>query len=205
MKKTLILFTVILLSSSLFAQIGDLLRFNSGGMIHVQWNIAKPAGSMSDLMTSTSFSGFNIDYRHCYKNNIIIGGRVGLNSFLESRNVIIIDLVNDISYGNINYRINAVPIMFIVDYMFSSNKFIPYVGVGIGTYFINSYTKSNNTTTEKNSSFHFGVSPEVGITIPFIISNFGLSLGSRYNYALGAGSSSGYSWFDFNIGISFMY
>ncbi len=205
MKKVLFTFTIIILSSSLFAQFGELLRFNSGGLINLQWNMAKPVGSMSDLMTNTSFSGFNIDYRHCYKNNIIIGGRVGLNSFLESRNVITFDVANDISYGNIDYRINAVPIMFIVDYMFSSNKFIPYVGIGVGTYFINSSTVLNNSTTEKNSSFHFGVSPEVGITIPFIISNFGLSLSSRYNYALGAGTSSGYSWFDFNIGISFMY
>jgi len=47
MKKVLFTFTVIIISSSLFAQIGEMLRFNSGGLVNLQWNIAKPVGSMS--------------------------------------------------------------------------------------------------------------------------------------------------------------
>lgn len=93
----------------------------------------------------------------------------------------------------------------IVDYMVRSDKFIPYAGVGIGAYFINTYVSSNNVKTESTSSFHFGVSPEIGITIPFIISNFGLNVSTRYNYAIKTGKSDSFSWFDFNIGLSLMY
>ncbi|MBC8320276.1 MAG: hypothetical protein H8E34_06120 [Bacteroidetes bacterium] len=203
MKKVLIAFTVILLSSSLYAQFGELLRFNSGGIINVQWDMAKPIGSMSDFVNTNSFKGFNIDYRHCYKKNIIIGGRTGLNNFYENRGLTNIKDGSSTSYLPIDHKISAVPMMFVVDYLVKSEKFIPYAGIGIGAYFINSSVISTNTITE--NTFHFGVSPEVGITIPFIISNFGLNACTKYNFALGAGSSSGYSWFDFNIGLSFMY
>jgi hypothetical protein len=205
MKKILITITFIIFTTSIFAQFGDLLRFNSGGMVNLQWNIAKPVGSMSDFVGNTSLSGFNIGYRHCYKNNFIIGGRTGLISFYEYLGFTNVNVDNTTTYSRVENRVNAVPILFIVDYMYNSDKLIPYVGIGIGTYFINTSTTSDNVTLKSNNSFHFGVSPEVGITIPFIVSNFGLNLSSRYNYALGAGSSSGYSWFDFTIGISFMY
>ena len=202
MKKILVTFTIILFTSSLFAQ---LFRFNSGGMISAQWNMAKPMGSMTDFVKNTSFTGMNIDYRHCYKNNIILGGRTGWNNFYENRKLLIIEDGEFTSYKNIQHKVITVPIMFVVDYMVNSDKIIPYAGVGIGAYYIGQSTVSNNVSTESNNSFHFGVSPELGITIPFIVSNFGLNVSSRYNYALGNSKSDSYSWFDFSIGISFMY
>lgn len=205
MKKVLITLTAILFSLSTFAQFRELLNYNSGGMVSIQWDIAKPVGPMSGFVKNTSFTGINFDYRHCYKNNIIIGGRTGWNYFYENKGLSNVKDGNSITYKSLNHKVNVIPIMLVVDYMVNSDKFIPYAGIGIGTYFINSYVSSNNVKTESVNSFHFGVSPEVGITIPFIISNFGLSLSTRYNYAFGAGSSSGYSWVDFNIGISFMY
>ena len=205
MKKILITLITIFLTSSIFAQFSELLRFNSGGLVSVQWNMAQPVGSMTDFVNNTSFKGINIDYRHCYKKNIILGGRIGWNSFFENKGLSNIEDGTTTSYTNLEHKVNAIPMLVVVDYMVRSDKFIPYAGVGIGAYFINSYVSSNNVKTTSTNSFHFGVSPEVGITIPFIISNFGLNVSTRYNYAFGAGSSSGYSWFDFNIGLSMMY
>ncbi len=205
MKRTLIIVTVTLLSLSASAQFRDMLNLNSGGMFSVQWNIAKPLGSMDDFVKNTSFSGVSFDYRHCYKKDIIIGGRTGWNYFYENKGLTNVEDGTSTTYKPLNHKVHVIPLMLIVDYMVKSNKFIPYAGIGIGTYFINSSVTSNNVKTASSNTFHFGVSPEVGLTIPFIISNFGLNLSTRYNYALGAGSSSGYSWFDFNIGISFMY
>lgn len=205
MKKALIIFIVTLLSSSIYAQFREILNFNSGGLVSVQWDISKPIGSMHDYVKNTSFSGISIDYKHCYKNDIIIGGRTGWNYFYENKGLTNVEDGTSTTYKPLDHKVNVIPLMLVVDYMVQSNKFIPYAGIGVGTYFINSSVTSNNVKTASSNTFHFGVSPEVGLTIPFIISNFGLNLSTRYNYALGAGSSSGYSWFDFNIGLSFMY
>ncbi len=205
MKKVIVTLSAILISSTIFAQFGDIFRFNSGGMITVQWNMAKPVGPMSDFVKNTSHTGINIDYRHCYKNNIIIGGRTGWNYFYENKGLSNVEDGTSITYEPLDNKVNIIPLMIVVDYMVNSEKFIPYAGIGIGTYFINTTSSSNNVTSESINSFHFGVSPEVGITIPFIISNFGLNLSTRYNYAIKTGKTDSFSWFDFNIGLSLMY
>ncbi len=206
MKKTIITIAVILFTTQVFAQFGSLLRLNSGGMVNVQWDISAPTGSMSDFVGNTSFTGINIDYRHCYQHNIILGGRVGWNHFYENRLTVIIEEPDKtIALSHTKNTVNAAPILFIADYMVSSNKFIPYAGIGIGGYYINSIISQDNITTESNNSFHFGVSPEIGIKIPSILSNFGFNLSTRYNYAFATKKAPSYSWFNFSIGFSFMY
>ena len=157
MKKILITLITIFLTSSIFAQFSELLRFNSGGLVSVQWNMAQPVGSMTDFVNNTSFKGINIDYRHCYKNNIILGGRIGWNSFFENKGLSNIEDGTSSTYTNLEHKVNAIPMLAVVDYMVRSDKFIPYAGVGIGAYFINTYVSSNNVKTESSNSFHFGV------------------------------------------------
>ncbi len=193
-----------MLYATSFAQLGELLNFNSGGMVNVNWNISKPTGNTKDFIQNTSFTGISIDYRHCYKYNIVIGARTGWNRLYENKGLTNIENGQTSVYNRLENKINAFPILLAVDYMVDSDKFIPYAGLGIGGYFINS-SVSTNTGTESTNSFHFGVSPEVGITIPFIISNFGLNLSTRYNFALKTSKTDNFTWFDFNIGLSFMY
>lgn len=205
MKKIIIIIVALVISLPVFSQIGDLFRFNSGGLIMVQWDMAKPTGAMTDFVENTSFSGISVDYRHCYKNNFILGGRAGWNGFYENAGLTDVENGNSTIYNRLENKTNVAPILFVVDYMFRSDKFIPYIGFGIGGYFINSSVSSDIIGTLYTNSFHFGVSPEVGITIPFIISNFGLNISTRYNIAVATSKASQYSWIDFNIGLSFMY
>ena len=184
MKKIYLSIIITLIFSSSYAQLGNLLSFNSGGLISVQWDVSQPIGATKDFVGNTSLSGISIDYRHCYQNNFIIGGRTGWNGFYENRGLTDVESGVTSTYTRLEHKINAAPILFVVDYMVPSNKFIPYVGIGIGGYFINSSISSATMGTQNTNSFHFGVSPEVGITIPFIISNFGLNISSRYNFCI---------------------
>ncbi len=205
MKKTFFSVLLLLLGTSAFAQFGDLLHFNSGGLISAQWNMATPTGATSDFTNNSSFKGISVDYRHCYRNNFIIGGRTGWNRFYENKGLSDVENGTTNIYTRLEHKINAIPILLIVDYMVPSEKFIPYAGIGIGGYFISSSVSSDLIGTDYTNTFHFGVSPEVGITIPFIISNFGLNLSTRYNFVLKTAKTDNFSWFDFNIGLSFMY
>ena len=206
MKKILVSIAILFFTTSAFTQISNLLNFNAGGMITVQWDISRPMGTMTDFVNKTSTAGFNVDYRHCYQNNIIIGGRTGWNHFYENSIIVIKENIdNTISIEHIKQSVNATPILFVADYMIPSNRFIPYAGIGIGGYFMGTIVSKDNVTTESNNSFHFGVSPEIGITIPSILSNFGFNMSTRYNHAFGTKKASSYSWFNFSIGFSFLY
>lgn len=198
---------ILLFSTGIYAnaQFRELLSFNSGGMLSVQWNISAPMGATKDFTNPVSMNGISIDYRHCYKNNFIIGGRTGWHSFFEDKGITAIKEGTTTTYTRQENKINAAPVLFVVDYMVPSQKFIPYAGLGVGGYFMMTSTFDNINGTQNTNSFHFGVSPEAGITIPFIISNFGLTISSRYNFVLKSSKTENFSWFDFNVGLSFMY
>jgi opacity protein-like surface antigen len=204
MKKLLITSISLIFYTTVLAQFGELLNYNSGGMVNVNWDISKPVGKTNDFIGNTSTSGISIDYRHCYKYNLIIGARTGWNRFYENKGLTNIENGLTSTYSRLEHKINAFPMLLVVDYMVDSDKFIPYAGIGIGGYFINS-SVSSVSGTQNTNTFHFGISPELGITIPFIISNFGLNLSTRYNFALKTSKTDNFTWFDFNIGLSFMY
>ena len=193
-------------SSATYAQISNLLHINSGGMISIQWDISKASSPMNETVPNTSFNGFSIDFKHCYQHGVIVGARSGIDFFYQKKLLVIKEGADStISIRHINNTINAVPIMLTFDYMLNSNKVIPYAGIGVGAYYILSKVTEENVTTQSNNSFHFGVSPEIGITIPSILSNFGFNFSTRYNYAFATSKAPSYSWFNFSLGFSFMY
>ncbi|MBT4191267.1 MAG: hypothetical protein HOE16_08760, partial [Lentimicrobiaceae bacterium] len=63
MKKYTLLFLIVLSSISMSAQFGEVLRFNSGGMLSIQWNVSTPIGELKNLTDKTTLNGISIDYR----------------------------------------------------------------------------------------------------------------------------------------------
>ncbi len=205
MKKVTTIILVLLISFSANAQFRDILSFNSGGMLSVQWNVSAPMGVTKDFTDPVTMKGISVDYRHCYKRDFIFGGRTGWHKFYEDKGITNIKNGSTSNYVRQENTINAYPILFVVDYMVPSQKFIPYAGLGVGGYFMRTTESNDLIGTTNTNSFHFGVSPEAGITIPFIISNFGLTVSTRYNFVLKSSKTDNFSWFDFNVGLSFMY
>ena len=204
MIRILLSLAIILTSFIANAQFREIFNFNSGGMASVQWNMSAPIGAMRNTVSTNTIQGISVDYRHCYRNNFIFGGRTGYHRFFEDKGKTNINNGSSVYVRDEN-TITAIPLLFNVDYMVPSQKFIPYAGIGLGVYFMKTTNVTNISGTQNTNSVHFGVSPEAGITIPFIISNFGFSISTRYNFVLKTAKTDNFSWLDFNIGLSFMY
>lgn len=204
MKKVSILIFVFFYAFIANAQFREVISFNNGGMLSVNWNISSPSGEMKNMVEKTALSGISVDYRHCYKQNIILGARFGWNKFYEDKGLTLIQNGTTNNYIKQQNTVNASPVFLVVDYMFASQKFIPYAGIGVGGVFVNTKSVTSVGSSAVNS-FHFGFSPEVGITIPTIITNFGFNFSTRYNWVLKTSKTDNFSWFDFNIGVAFMY
>jgi hypothetical protein len=177
-------------------------------MWSLQWDAAIPLGNTSSLCSQiekNSYKGISLEYKKCIRENILAGARVGLNSFFEEKGLSSIVFEDDTIYGNFDSHLQTVPIMLTAGYLFKSNKFVPYAGIGLGVYYIRGKSVSSSMEYETENAWHFGFSPEVGITIPFIISNFGLNINTKYNMAVKTNNAPTHSWFSFGIGLSFMY
>jgi len=197
MRSIFIIISVLFFSIQNFAQ--------TGSMWSLQWEAALPVGETRSLMKNNSYKGISFEYKKCFRQNIIYGGRVAYNSFYENKGLSTIEIDNTLVSGYFQNYMNIVPIMLTAGYLFNNRQLVPYAGLGVGTYYIQSKSITGSQTYITENAWHFGFSPEVGLTIPFIVSNFGLNLNAKYNYAVKTKNTPGHSWFSFGIGLSFMY
>ncbi len=201
MKKNKIFLTgifVVLLGISSFGQ--------GGGIWNFDWNMGFPMGDTKDFIGQPSFRGFSIEGRGFVTQSIAIGGIGGYSVFYEN-----LGFVTTVSedgtksiYGYKRRYLNTMPLMVTGHYYFSQGQIQPYIGVGVGTYYIESRDFMGIYYTQ-GKDWHFGFAPEVGVVMPFGSGNTGLNVNFKYNMAAKTKNNPSYSWLGINIGISYLF
>lgn len=176
-----------------------------GGIWNFTWDIGFPLGTTSEFISATSLRGFAIEGRGYATDRVLFGGRVAWNTFYENNGWVTSE-VNETTtiYGYDRKYMNVLPLMATAHYEFGNRSVLPYAGIGIGTYYINSrdYLGMYYVQTE---AWHFGVYPEVGIVIPIGSGNTGIDINAKYNYAAKTKDASEESWISLGIGLSYIF
>ncbi len=200
MKKNRILLTglfAILFSISTFGQ--------GGGVWNFDWNMGFPMGELKDFTDQPSFRGFSIEGQGYVTDNVTIGGFLGWNVFYENLGYVTIDYGNTTKiYGYERRYLNAMPLLATAHYYFTQSGIQPYIGVGVGTYYIES-RDFMGVYYEQGKDWHFGFAPEAGLVLPFGSGNAGMHVGFKYNVAAKTKDEQAYSWLGVNIGISYLF
>jgi len=200
MKKNKIFLTIIFIvtfSISSFAQ--------GGGAWNFTYNMGFPIGETNDFLTKPSFRGFLIEGRGFVTNNLAIGGSGGWQVFYENLGWVT-ENVNETTTINGYKRkyINAVPLMATAHYYFFPGNLMPYIGLGLGTYYIDARTYMGIYYIE-DEAWHFGLAPELGLSIPFGSSNAAFTANVKYNWAAKTKDTSGQSWIGVGVGFSYVF
>ncbi len=200
MKKNKILLT------GIFALLFAMSSFGQGGGIwNFDWSMGFPMGNTKDFIGAPSFRGFSIEGRGYVTDNIAIGGIGAWNVFYENKGWVTESIGNNKEvYGFKRKYLNVMPLMVTGDYYFSQGGVQPYIGAGIGTYYIESRNFMGLYYVQ-GKDWHFGIAPEVGVVMPFSSSNAGLNINFKYNMAAKTKNESSYSWLGINIGISYLF
>lgn len=199
MKKRNIFLTTILiftLSISSFAQGGGYWNFN--------WDIGFPIGSTSDFISKPALRGFAIEGRGYVTDRLLIGGRGAWNTFYEDKGWVTEAYDNITLHGYLKNYMNVVPLMITAHYELGYGKVLPYIGFGVGTYFIEARRSMSIYYTE-DKAWHFGVYPEVGVVVPLGSGNTGLNINAKYNYAAKTKDTDAQSWISLGIGFSYIF
>lgn len=192
---------LIFISTSAFPQ--------GGGYWNFQWNIGFPTGDTKDFVSKTSLRGFGIEGRGFVTDQLLVGGRIAWNVFYEDYGNIL-QQVSETSfiYGYTQKYLNAMPLMLTGHYEFnqSGGSVLPYVGIGLGTYYMQSRSFVGIYYAQENV-WHFGFYPEVGVVVPLggSTSNTGLNAAVQYNMAAKTKDNPGQSWVGLNIGITYIF
>ncbi len=168
----------------------------------VEYAMGFGSGNTKTYMTSPSFRGIIFEYKRYVKPNLSVGGEFGWNAFYERR-AFDTYTVGTASYSGVQYHyINATPILATVGYHFKSGeKLNPFVGLGIGTLYLERKTDMGLWTTSVDD-WHFALKPELGVLV-----NTGpdmdILLSGKYFYGFQTNDVSAQSYFTFNIGMVF--
>lgn len=167
----------------------------------ITYQMSLPVAETSDYINSFGGRGFGMEWRqHLESAPISFGLSVDWNVLYEKTEDRYMNADQGIVADGKQYRyMNVAPILAHANYYFNKDAIVnPYVGVGVGTYYINQRTEFGQwAIVEKN--WHFGFAPEIG-AVADINPSVDMIFSVRYNYALKAGNSIDHSYLGFNIG-----
>ena len=156
MKKIYILLLAFCLGNNIHAQS----RFNFA----IAYPVSFPTGDLNDYIGEVSFRGILMEFNHLQTPNINVGLETGWLIFYEKvGNKVYTDKTASISGTTFRYT-NTVPILLGAKYSktLSNPNLKPYIGVGLGTLYIDRYTRFGLYRIV-NDTWQFCIRPELGL------------------------------------------
>lgn len=168
----------------------------------LNWSLASPTANSKQFTSDFSLRGMGLEWRQLRGRNsygLSLGWNATNEETQETSSLPQVDLTG------FQFRyINAYSILLAGHtYLGTPGKARPFLGLKAGTYYINRRVDVGLWTATDNT-WHFGVAPELGFTVP-LRQSYGSEAfytAVRYNYALAAGSTPYQSWFAIDIGIA---
>lgn len=146
------------------------------------YQMAQPTGDTRKFTDDFSWLNLGVEGRAVINERMTAGVAFGWNSFYEDVNEVITFDNVDVSGRQLRH-VNSFPMLATFDYYFGQPSGLqPFVGGGIGTYWIENQMEIG-TVAFQDANWHFGLAPEVGLTMPLSRGIRGL-FNARYNWAV---------------------
>ncbi len=154
-------------------------------MLNINYSVNTPTGSFnSDVISNTSFRGWNLSVLYGLSDKFSIGAQAGFNDFSEKFPRKVYDTKGGAISAVLSNSVQTIPIQVKAKYNFLPNAPVqPYVAAGVGgniamyNQYLGVFSNSGKT------KFGFAATPEAGINIPFgKNSASGINIGANYNY-----------------------
>jgi len=153
------------------------------------WQISQPLGSLHDYVGSTSFRGLTFDFRSMVVPDISVGLRFSWNRYNENQAQVQQQTSSGGTIsGPVFHYADQFGLTAIGHYYFGDKRrdttFVPYVGLGLGGAWNNSYQQTVDLGFSQNG-FYFLAQPELGLNINLAKgqTTAALTLAVLYNYS----------------------
>ena len=187
-------FALFIVTQSAFSQVPGYWSF--------QYSTGFGSGDLAEYIAQPSFRGGLIEYRKPYKDNMLVGAELGWNVFYEKKDADTYTSGTE-SLSGIQYRTqNTIPILVSVEYFLSTeNPLKPYVGLGIGTMYIERSTDMGQWRLKENP-WSFAVKPELGLLYEMSFST-SFKLAAKYYNGFKTGQLDNQGYFSVSAGFAF--
>jgi outer membrane protein W len=154
----------------------------------ITWNIAMPAGNLTNFIDKTSFGGFGFETHYFMSDEFALGGSISWNYWSEMTGETIPLKQGALSGTQIRY-VNAIPLLLNATYYLGGRRdeIRPFLGLNAGAYYILQRLDMGVYSID-NDHWHFGLAPEAGILFK-VSDDTWISAAGRYNYAFKSGET----------------
>jgi outer membrane protein len=176
-----------------------------GNKTNIYYNMGFPMGNTGDYISKASFRGMGFEYQYLFNEHFGLGAVLQWSTFYDSDPRQTYEIENGAING-IRYKyINTVPLYVTGTYYLAGDdaKIRPYLGLGVGTYWLEKKTDLG-LFTDITNSWHFGLIPKAGVLIPVSYST-SIYLGVDYNIAFKNSELDQQSWIGLSVGFDFDY
>jgi outer membrane protein W len=196
MKKLIVIavFVIFIFSKNAYSQ--------QPGYWSFQYATGFGTGDLGDYISAPSFRGGLIEYRKAIKDNVLVGVDFGWNVFYEKKDADTYTSGTEALSG-VQYRTqNALPMLVSAEYFLSTdNALKPYVGLGIGTMYLERSTDMGQWRLEENP-WSFAVKPELGLLYEMSFST-SFKLAAKYYNGFKTGQLENQGYFSISAGLAF--
>lgn len=186
-----------LFATLIFVTLGYL---SFGQSMHgLSYSMALPVGKTGDLISKYQWRGFGIEGKYFLTDQITLGWQTGWNTMYQEERGSFVEGTR--TRTGTQYRwLNIWPALATINYFFGEDGDTqPYLGAGIGTYWIEQRTQMG-LFSSTDDTWNFGIAPEIGVLFPLNL-NSNLYLNLKYNYGMnGSEDVEDYSYLTFNVG-----
>jgi hypothetical protein len=150
--------------------------------LSISYNAALPMSDFKNVVSATSYRGFNASVLHGVSDKVSIGLATGFQDFYQKtpRRLYHFSDGSDIS-AVVTNSIQTIPILFDVKYNFSAAGTVqPYAAIGVGGNLV-AYDQLLGEFGNQQTKIKFAARPEAGIYVPFGKKQSGFNIGASYN------------------------
>lgn len=170
----------------------------------VSWNLMLPLGDTADFTPSISPSGFTFEFSYRFRPELTIGLFGGWQSFGSKEFDTRTEGLVTVTGTEFRDR-TIIPFMGALTYHYSltdDDNAQAYVGLGVGTYYIESLSTLGVLSAEYDASNNFGLAPSIGLVGEFLSQYFFAEF--RWNYAFKNDTHDAQNYLNFNLGMLFL-
>ena len=168
-------------------------------LLMVAYNTSVGLGDTHDFAPDFSFLGFSFDWRARVSENFWPGISLGWQ-VLYGKDVKTMSYRNTTFTGTIATSLNVFPMLATGNYYFLTDPrgVRPYAGLGVGAYAAE-HRLDVGVWTITDTSWHFGLAPEIGAVLP--TGKARIVVSSKFNYAFASDRWDPLMYLNFNVGV----
>jgi len=173
-------------------------------MYSITWDIGMPVRDTHEFVHDLSWRGAGLEYRKFVMPEVSAGFSWHWNTFFETTGRTF-RIENGHVSGTQDRRIQSSPLLTSLYYHFETMddpNIRAYAGLGLDAYWISKRLDVGLLVFEEEN-WHFGMAPEVGVTVPVSWDSH-LLAAVRYNYAFKGGASAAHAYWSFMLGLSYI-